>query len=159
MIVRFPAVPDVEGPLKLPRPAVFLLGSYDSKTGSHGAWYEEAARYLERYVGAVFYGVLVGEFREEFIRWYFHWLDRCDIGIIWLEGRLGDSWSQFEVGYLLGTYARTGEPEVLVGIAPGQDNLKRSLELVSDHLGLELQIYEDLPTMLHKARAVAMGIR
>jgi hypothetical protein len=158
MIVRFPDVPNVDGPLNIPRPAAFLLGSYDPKTGSHGAWYEETARYLDRYVGAVFYGVSV-EFQQEFIRWYFHWLDRCDIGVVWLEGRRGDSWSQFEVGYLFGAHARTGKPEVLVGIAPGQDNLRRSLEIVIDHLRLELRIYEDLSAMIHQARVVAMRIR
>lgn len=157
MIVRFPEVPNVDGPLNLPKPAVFLLGSYDPEKGSVGCWYEQAARYLDQYVGAVFYGVLVGEFREDFIRWYFHWLDRCDVAVIWLDR--GAAWSQFESGYVLGTYARTGEPEVLVGVEPGHDNLRRSLELVGEHLGLELRIHEDLPTMLHAARDAARRLR
>lgn len=148
MIVRFPDMPNVDGRLAVPLPAAFLLGSYDPKTGSRGAWYEEAARYLERYVGTVFYGVETS-FREEFIRWYFHWLSRADMGIVWLEQ--SSCWSQFEVGYLVGN-ARTGETTVLIGIAPGQDSLRRSFEIVIDHLGLNILIHDNLADLLHAAR-------
>jgi hypothetical protein len=163
VIVRFPDVPDVDGPLTLPRPAVFLLGSYSRETGAIGVWYEEAARYLDRHVGCVFYGVIVGEFREDFIRWYFHWLDRCDLAVAWLDA--GDSirpmlsWSQFELGYVMGTRARTGEPDLLVGVHPGHVNLRLSIELVADHLGLQLRIHDNLQSMLQVARDVARRVR
>ncbi len=156
MIVRFPDVPDVDGPLSLPRPAVFLMGSYDPVQGAAGGWYEEAARYLERYVGAVFYGVSV-EFREDFVTWYFHWLNRCEVAVIWLDG---GTWSQFEVGVLLGRVgAMRRRPEFLVGIQTGNNNLRRAIEIVSENYGLELHIHDDLKTMLHAARQAARGIR
>lgn len=161
MIIRFPDMPPVEGPLSLPTPTVFLLGSYDPDYGAVGGWYEEAARYLDRYVGAVFYGEVVGEFREDFITWYFHWLNQCDLAVIWLDhprnARI--AWSQFEVGYIMSAYAWTNKPKVMMGVAPGNENLRRSIEIVAVQLDLDLRIHEDLPIMLHAARDVARESR
>jgi hypothetical protein len=161
MIVRWPDVPSVEGLLKLPKPAVFLMGSYDKQTGLAGDWYEQAARYLDRYVGTIFYGVHLGQpALEEFLQWYFYWLQLCDVVVVWIEqkgSRL--AWSQFEVGWVFGTHLGAGEPEILVGVHPSLEILGGSLEIVGNTYGLNLNIYNDLPTLLHAARDVARRFR
>jgi hypothetical protein len=155
VIVRWPEVPAVEGKLSVPRPAVFLIGSYTTAQ-SAGGWYEQAARYLERSAGAVFYGVLTGPWREDFHTWFYHWLDRAEVAAIWIEG---PTWSQFEIGMLIGSYARSGRPELVIGVHHELERLRRAFELVIEHFGLELLIHDDRATTIHAARDVLRRFR
>jgi hypothetical protein len=98
MIVPFPETPPVDGPLKLPRPAVYLIGSYSHMS----SWVDRAARQLERHVGCVF---IPGEVpaQEDIrllkVKWSLAWLTAVDVVGCWIDGM---TWDQFELGFVLG---------------------------------------------------------
>jgi hypothetical protein len=156
MIVQYPDFPPVEGRLSLPRPAVFLLGSYGGAN-----WCIEAARYLEQHVGVVMYGVAPPGYLDSFILWYFHWIERVDIAAVWIGGGPcpGLEWSQFEVGYLFGRHSEVGRPSLVIGIHPALETLRRAMMNISDSLNLELVFHADLPGVLHEVRETARGMR
>jgi hypothetical protein len=95
VIVSYPHAPPVEGELRLPRPAVFLLGSY-----GYGTWVVRAARQLESGVGCVFHGPVAprGDYGL-LVEWTHQWLDAADIVGCWIDGI---PWSQLEIGWAIG---------------------------------------------------------
>lgn len=143
MIVRYPAFPAVEGSLRLPRPAVFLLGSYDPLSGDRGQWYGRASRILDRWGATVFSAVNVHGFDSEFATWVFFWLRQVDHVVIWVEHT--DAWSEFESGWAIG---RGGS--VHVG-SPSAD-MRTALAIVADCPPVT-RIHESLDGLLHGVRA------
>jgi hypothetical protein len=89
-------MPEVQGTLKLARPAVYLLGSHDG-------WQARAARELEPSVGCVFHrgaGPQPGQDPTLFMRWQLYWLEHVDrILYFALHDDLGD---EFELGLVMG---------------------------------------------------------
>lgn len=107
-VITFPNVPAVDGPLKLPRPAVYLATSADQA----GRWIVQAARELGRHVPSVFLPAPAetSEHHRLLVDWSLLWMRQADIVGFWIAG---ERWQQFELGLCLGRGDR-----VIIGMPP-----------------------------------------
>lgn len=153
VIVQYPDFPPVDGPLWVPRPMVFLLGSYDSKTGAGGAWYAQAARDLAPHAGSAFYGVSAG---PAFITWFFHWLSRADLALIWIGPE--DCWSEFETGWAIGAF-RSESQMLRIGICPQKADLRDDIEAQLHVTQTHVPVHLSLETLLAGARQDLRSMR
>lgn len=151
MIVRYPDFPAVEGKLDVPRPLVFLLGSYDPGGGE--SWLASAARSLDRHAGSVVYGKGVG---PSFVFWFFHWLAEADLILIWIGPE--SNWSEFEVGWALGAY-RSEAQAVRIGIDPARADLSRAIAACLRATNMHVFFHTGLEHMLAGARQDLRAMR
>lgn len=152
MIVQYPQMPTSKD-LKIKRPMVYLIGSFD---GLNPSWYRRAARMAEERVGSVFYGIFGGGDPAPFVQWTWTWIDEADLVVMWLEHH---DWAQMEFGYILGR-ARSGEAQLpLIGVHPDLDPARHVLELTLGAIGFEPRIHTDLEELVHEAGEVARRAR
>lgn len=153
MIVRFPNVPPVEGKLKLPRPAVFLIGSY----GRHMGWADLAARELDPHVGCIFIANEIVPSGADALKaeWLVTWLQAVDIVACWVAG---PEWDQFELGYALGRAgSRPGLHAPVIGTTIPE--IRESVEAALSVLGFDPIVFADFNTWLSAVEASARGLR
>jgi len=159
MIVRWPDIPNTTN-LTLPRPAVYLLGTYIQE-GAY-QWQESVAAGLESRAGVVLYGAHPGPgaFRE-FVRWTLYWLTECDVVAIWMEPSTEavQRDTEFELGYCLGRARLDGGATPIVGVHPGLVGARRSIEAVLEALGMPTLIYDDLDELVHAVGETCRGLR
>lgn len=148
MLVVWPDNPCTEGQLRLPRPAVMLVGNICAPNPR--CWQYRLAPRIEQHVGSVFYpawqGVpSVAEF-SLFSKWFIHWLMECDAILCWLDGR--GPWPEFELGVAVGRGKR-----VVFGAAEPEQRL--ALEISCSAFGLPGPVHgnlEDAVTALEMVR-------
>jgi len=147
MIVKFPDMPNVTGNIKLPKPAVYLAGSYSFAS----KWMVRAAKDLESHVGVVFYATQPsGDF--SYIKWTLTWLHESDTVGFWIDG---SPWAEFELGLLLGrarVLDKSDRP--IIGAAKGSGVLG-VIEEVLGALGFDPYVYEDFDEWVHAVEAHA----
>ena len=145
MIVTFPDMPPVDGPLKVPRPAVYLFGSYGA---SRVNWQPHVAKKLDRYAGCVAYG---GRAVADplYVQWSVFWLRHCDLAVCWIDG---DPWSQFELGF-----SSARQTRMFVGAA--EETVRVALEQALHALGFSPVVYETTEQLVAAAREQIGGER
>jgi len=142
MIINFPNTPHVQGEMKLPRPAIYLLGTYHDPP-----WQIEAARKMEKSVGCIFDGrprVSDQTGRLMFAQWQQFWMTECDILVFWLGPTVESNdgreflWNEFEFGWACGS-----RKEFVIGVDPRLPSAKESIELTLGVLGLDNIVYSN----------------
>lgn len=138
MIVQWPNMPDVSGNLKIPKPSVYLFGSYDPN--EHSLWKVQAARKLDPIVGCVFHSneilLKITKNKElSYIKWNLYWLHEADILAFWIENRQSNL-SLFELGLSFGYCGSNVINRLVIGTSEDcQQGMINNLEIVSKHLG------------------------
>lgn len=154
MIVRFPDAPDVDGPLSLPEPSVYLIGGCDT------AWQERAARHLEKHVGCLFICDPTPQPSHELetlrVKWSLTWLRLSSVVGCWIDNNI---WDQLELGYVLGRCSVDRDLNVSPVVGSSMPEVVRALEVILDTLGFYPNVIGDFTEWASAVEAVAKGIR
>jgi hypothetical protein len=131
----------VQGVLKVPKPAIYLLGS------NHLSWYKYAAKKLENRCGTVFYGAKTNGYSSTriYVRWVMNFLFQSDMIVLWIDDT--DNWTQLEFGYCLGL-----KKQLVVGLDPSlPDVFKHAIEATLEELGHQFPPHESLDQTIEAA--------
>ncbi len=149
MIVPFPETPPVDGPLKLPRPAVYLIGSHSHNAG----WMTEAARVLDHHVGCVFIPGQIPmqeDVRLLKVKWSLAWLTSTDVVACWIHS---GTWDQFELGFALGR----STADIVIGCSIVE--IAAVLGTMMTTIGRSSHVHGDYYDWLSAVEAAAKGYR
>lgn len=155
MLITWPNGSAETGSLQIPRPAVFLMGSYNPGLTAH-QWQTTAAKQLEDKVGTVCYGIFPGHGLHAYTRWSLFWACEADLIVVWLEPPIKGfavplQWSEFEFGLCLGL-ARAGQARPpVVGVDRSLVYAREVIGATLESLGFSSLTYDSLPELLHAA--------